>query len=82
MGHVVSSHRRTGSHLDLRQQPPLVVAVITAGILIGINNTLTTQTAMMVSLPPGRASVAYEFGGAGGAIDNIEEARHHPATQG
>jgi hypothetical protein len=52
MGHVVSSHRRTGSHLDLRQQPPLVVAVITAGILIGINNTLTTQTAMMVSLPP------------------------------
>jgi hypothetical protein len=33
MGHVVSSHRRTGSRLDLRQQPPLlVVAVITAGI--------------------------------------------------
>src|SRR5450759_2188951 len=52
MGHVVSSHRRTGSHLDLRQQPPLVVAVITAGILIGINNTRTTQTTMMVS-PPG-----------------------------
>src|SRR5450759_2213039 len=33
MGHVVSSHRRTGSRLELRQQPPLlVVAVITAGI--------------------------------------------------
>ena len=33
MGHVVSSPRRTGSRLEFRQQPPLlVVAVITAGI--------------------------------------------------
>jgi len=44
MGHLVSSRRRTGSHLDLRQQPHLLVgAVITAGIFIGINDTLTTS---------------------------------------
>jgi ACDE family multidrug resistance protein len=40
----------------------LVVAVITAGIFIGINNTLTTQAVMMVS-PVERpvASAAYGF---------------------
>jgi uncharacterized protein YraI len=67
MGHVVGSHRRTGSHLDLRQQPPLrVVAMITAGILIGINNTLTTQPAVLVSarsgpspLPPRRSLIMW-----------------------
>jgi hypothetical protein len=48
MGHVVSSYRRTG-HLDLRQSPPLlVVAVINAGILIELNNIVTTQNAVMV----------------------------------
>ena len=137
----------------------LVVAVITAGIFIGINNTLTTQAAMMTSpverpvasaygfvrflgggLAPFAAGklverfnlhvpfaigavavvaavivlssahqmlaqadhgldedghlatehgdpsdvageIADEFGGAGGAIDSIEEARHHPTTR-
>jgi hypothetical protein len=62
MSHVVSSHRRTGSHLDLRLQPPLLVAaLITAGIPIGIKNTLTTQIAAMVS--PCRAVRAYAHRG-------------------
>ena len=56
MGHLVSSYRKTGSRLELRQQPLVVVAVITAGILIGINNTLTTQTEAMV--PPVGQSIA------------------------
>jgi len=33
--------------------------------------------------PPDVAGeIADEFGGAGGAIDSIEEARHHPTTRG
>ena len=40
MGHLVSSHRRTGSHRDFADNlTPVIPAVITARI----SNTLTTE---------------------------------------
>jgi MFS transporter, ACDE family, multidrug resistance protein len=68
MGHLVSSHRKTVIvrraviSIFVNNRTLLVVAVITAGIFIGINSKHTNQSVMMVS-PVERsvASAAYGF---------------------